>query len=74
MTEPRHIPYQPGWLMLAGLLTGALIGWLAEPLAALPAGMAGGLAVGVGIDSLLNRRINGPFHTEDDQGANDDAA
>jgi hypothetical protein len=57
-----------------GLLFGALIGWLAHPIAALPAGMASGLAVGVGIDSLLNRRINGPFYTEDDDQGEDDHA
>jgi len=46
-----------GVLTLAGLLIGAL-GGLA--LYELPVGMAVGLAVGVGLDSLLNRRLNPP--------------
>ncbi|MCD4684605.1 MAG: hypothetical protein K8S97_01540 [Anaerolineae bacterium] len=74
--------YQPGWITLAGLLIGALVGWIAEPGAVFPVGTASGLAVGVGIDSLLNRHINGPFTSEavpeteleTDHGANDHAA
>lgn len=46
-----------GALTLAGLLIGA-VGGLA--LYELPVGMAVGLAVGVGLDSLLNRRLNPP--------------
>ncbi len=59
----RTVPigYTPGWFVLGGLLIGALAGTLAEPLGAVPVGMAVGLAAGVGIDSLLNHRINGPF-------------
>lgn len=56
-----HAYYTPGWLVLAGLLSGALLGWLAGPLSAIPLGMAAGVALGVGADSLLNRHVNGPF-------------
>lgn len=67
--QPERIPasrtvpigYRPGWFILAGLLAGALAGALMEPAGAMPVGMALGVAAGVGIDSLLNRRANGPF-------------
>jgi hypothetical protein len=44
-----------GITTLAGLLIGAFLGWA---LYEIPFGMAAGLAVGVGIDSLLNNRLN----------------
>jgi hypothetical protein len=49
----RHWP--TGIMTLAGLLMGAFLGWA---LYEIPVGMAAGLAVGVGIDSLLNNRLN----------------
>lgn len=62
--------------MLAGLGAGAVIGWLAGPSGAIPIGLAGGLAVGVGLDSVLNQRINGPFDDPEpflsDQGGRQD--
>lgn len=66
MTEPQRktgwrVRYSPGWVTLAGLVVGAAIGWMVGPSGAIPFGMAGGTAVGVGLDSVLNRRINGPF-------------
>jgi uncharacterized membrane protein YfcA len=53
---PHTAPRWPtGWLILAGLLAGALLGAL---LGQLPLGTMVGLALGVGIDSLLNYRLN----------------
>lgn len=65
-TDAHKRRFTPGWITLAGMLSGALIGWLAEPSGAVPLGMAAGVALGAGMDSLLNRRINGPFDTGDD--------
>ncbi len=50
-----RLRWPTGWLMLAGLLTGAAIGWAAG---LIPVGMTAGLAVGVGIDSLLHHRLD----------------
>lgn len=54
--------YRPGVLALGGMLLGALGGALVGAgagLASVPLGLALGLALGTGIDSLLNRWING---------------
>ena len=50
-----RLRWPTGWLMLAGLLTGAAVGWAAG---VVPVGMVAGLAVGVGIDSLLHHRLD----------------
>lgn len=53
--QTEHRRWPTGWLILAGLLLGAGTGAL---LGQVPVGMAAGLALGVGIDSLLNHRLN----------------